>query len=87
MSARIHPSQIHRLETAVRMQSDCVTCRHLREGSVCAAFPQGIPGPVYHGFTPHNVIVPGQVGLTVLEPRPKAEVSWVDEAGLELTTA
>ena len=87
MSVRKHASQIHQPEGAVRMQTDCVTCKHLREGSVCVPFPQGIPGPVYHGFTSHHVSVPGQVGLTLFDPRPEAEVAWLDEAGLELTTA
>lgn len=84
MSARRHPSQTHRPQGAVRMQADCVTCRHLREGSKCPAFPEGIPPSVYHGAVSHHEWLNGQHGQTVFEPRPEAEVAWVDAVGREL---
>jgi len=84
MPDHAHPSQVTKPPGAVAMDTDCVACVHLRDDATCPAYPEGVPGPVYHGFLRHDVVLPDQIGDVVFAPCPDAEVGWLDADGNEV---
>lgn len=65
--------------------SICHMCKHWRPGignpdgkQTCAAYPTGIPQPIWEGTQNHFQQVPGDGGI-VFEPRPEITPEQVEE--------
>lgn len=82
MSTRVHPSQRKKPSGAIRMDTDCVGCKHYdSESGSCPAFPTGVPAVIFWGTVPHDEVRPDQQGGVVFAPRPDFEVEWLDDKG------
>lgn len=41
----------------------CLSCKHLLEDRKCAAFPKGIPKPIWEAENDHTKAYPGDNGI------------------------
>jgi len=54
---------------------NCILCKHLRPydeelGTVCDAYPKGIPAPIKIGEADHHDPLPGDHGIQFEDDRP-----------------
>lgn len=48
----------------------CLSCKHLKPGFTCSAFPDGIPDDIVYEGKDHDTVRPNQTGKAVYEPDP-----------------